>query len=234
MGVAPQELALYLWLSARENLLFFGRLAGLSGRSLERCVEEVADSHALRHVMDRRTQDLSGGEKRRLHTAIAMLARPPLLLLDEPTAGVDVHTRQRLLRAITRLADEGTAICYTTHYLHEVEALDASAAILEDGSVIAYGRVDDLIAASGETTVEVRLSGMAPPGLSEIAHGDGEESVLRITDRDASVAMTRALTSVGGFADRVRSVDVVQPSLESVYLSLTGRRFEKNGAGNKS
>src|SRR5207249_6599482 len=104
-----------------QNLTFFGRLAGLGGRRLRTQVGEAAELMDLGGLRARTAQSLSGGERRRLHTSIALVHRPPVLLLDEPTVGVDVGTRQRILTAIRDLAREGVAICYSTHYLHEVE-----------------------------------------------------------------------------------------------------------------
>src|SRR4029078_12243750 len=115
-------------------------------------------------LLDRPARTLSGGEKRRLHTAMAMLHHPPLLLLDEPTTGAALRTRARLLEAVRRLAtEEGTAICYSTHYLPEVEALDASVAIIERGRIIARGSLAELVREHGGTAVELTFSGAPPP-----------------------------------------------------------------------
>jgi ABC-2 type transport system ATP-binding protein len=231
LGLAPQSLGVYLQLSARANLRYFGRLAGLSGDELKAGVDEVADALALADLLDRPALELSGGEQRRLHTAMAMLHHPPLLLLDEPTAGVDVHTRSRLLDMIKRLADRGIAVCYTTHYLHEVEELGASVAILEDGSIIAQGRVRELVRSHGQTMVEMRFDGAVPAGVAAMGTIDGDDAVLRIRAPEPATAITEAFTALGPSADRVRSVELMQPSLESVYLSLTGRRFELESNG---
>jgi ABC-2 type transport system ATP-binding protein len=226
MAVAPQELGVYLQLSVYKNLHLFGRLVGLAGKELERRIEEIGVALGLTALMDRRAQHLSGGEKRRLHTGMAMIHSAPLLLLDEPTAGVDVHTRNQMLDVVARLAASGAAVCYTTHYLHEVEALQASVVILERGSVIAQGSVDDLIASTGAaTTVEVRFDGLVPPELTALGRVDGNPSVVRIVGADGGETVMRALTAVSSVADNVLAVDVVRPSLESVYISICGRRF---------
>lgn len=225
MGAAPQNLSIYLQLSVRKNLLFFGRLLGLRRGQLHTRIEELVAAFDLEDVVDRRTQELSGGQQRRVHTAIAMMRQVPLLLLDEPTAGVDVHTRERLLGLIKELASQGVAICYTTHYLPEIESLNASVAILEQGSLIARGRVDELIAASSTTVVEVRFDRAVPAGLSALGTVDETEAILRIHEQNSSEALRRALTALADVAEQVRSVELVQPSLESVYLSMTGRRF---------
>jgi ABC-2 type transport system ATP-binding protein len=230
MAIAPQELGVYLQLSVYRNLRLFGRLVGLSGRRLESRIEEIGAALDLAELMDRRAQHLSGGERRRLHTGMAIIHSAPLLLLDEPTAGVDVHTRNKMLDVVAGLANSGVAVCYTTHYLHEVEALKASVAILESGSVVAQGSVDELIASSGAaTTVEARFGGPVPSELAAIGEVDGDPTVVRIAGDDGRVAVTHALRMVGRFADDVLSIDVVHPSLESVYLSICGRRFSSDG-----
>ena len=226
IGIAPQEIGVYLQLTVRQNLRFFGRLMGLRGRDLERRIDEIGTALSLDRLFDRRAFDLSGGEKRRLHTAAAMLHRPPLLLLDEPTAGIDVETRQALLALIKRLACEGVGICYTTHYLHEVEALGASVAILERGRVIARGDLADLIRRSGGAVVEVRVAGEVPAPVAALGTIDGDPSLLRIQADDPTAAVQRALGSVADAGETVTSIEIVEPSLESVYLSVTGRRYE--------
>lgn len=133
LGLAPQDLAIYPRLTVRENIEFFAVLAGLTGATKAARCAEAAESLDLGNLLGRRAAHLSGGEKRRLHTALAVVHRPPLLLLDEPTAGVDTQTRLRLLEFVRALAAEGTAICYTTHYLTEVETLGASVAVIQGG-----------------------------------------------------------------------------------------------------
>jgi ABC-2 type transport system ATP-binding protein len=232
LGIAPQEVGVYLQLTVRQNLRFFGRLMGLGGRLLDERIEEVTAALGLDGLFDRRAFDLSGGEKRRLHTAAAMLHRPPLLLLDEPTAGVDVQTRQDLLALIKQLADGGTGICYTTHYLHEVESLGASVAILERGRIITRGMLRDLIAGSGGAVVEIRLAREVPAEVAALGEVDGDPSLLRIKAEDPTVALQRALASVAKADESVESIDIVQPSLESVYLGITGRRYEDDSSPN--
>jgi len=231
LGIAPQDLGIYLQLTVAQNLLFFGKLVGLSGADLRGRVEELAVALGLDELLGRPAQELSGGEKRRLHTAMAMLQRSAVVLLDEPTAGVDVHTRAALLGVVSGLAEDGSAVVYATHYLHEVEAMAASVTILEHGSVIAQGAVEELLAATGQAVVEIRMEGPVPSSLRSLGSVDGDESVIRIDAFEApGAAAARALGSLGEDADRVRSVEIVQPSLESAFLALTGRRPEDEKA----
>jgi ABC-2 type transport system ATP-binding protein len=155
LGLAPQETGVYPVLSARENLRFFGGLGGLEESDLRRRVEEVAEAFELSPLLDRQAQTLSGGQRRRLHTAMALMHNPSLLLLDEPTAGVDVEARAHLMGVVRGLADAGAAILYSTHYLAEVEELNASVAILDRGRIIARDSLRSLIRSHGRPRIEL-------------------------------------------------------------------------------
>ena len=227
LGMVPQDIGIYPTLTVRQNLTVFGELADVRGPLLRRRLTEVADALELGPMLDRAVRELSGGEKRRVHTAVALLHRPALLLLDEPTTGVDVGTRARLLDAVRALAAEGAAICYSTHYLPEVEALGASVAIFDHGRVIARGTLAELVAAHGRPAVDVVIDGEVPehpPFVGEAAverHADR----LRIVGTDAAGHIAAVLTAVGPRAN-VRRIELVSVSLEGVFLALTGRRFE--------
>lgn len=225
IGLAPQELAIYPTVRVLDNLVFFGELAGLRGSVLAARVAEVAEILELTALLDRPGRTLSGGEKRRLHTAMAILHRPPLLLLDEPTTGVDVRTRARLLEAVRRLAcEEGTAICYSTHYLPEIEALGASVAIIEQGRIIARGSVAQLVRRHGGAAVELTFAG-PPPALSLDHRVEAVENTLRVYTNEPAADLACVLARLGAEAERLRGVEIVSPSLESVFLALTGRRY---------
>lgn len=223
LGLAPQETGVYPTLSVLDNLRFFGELAGLRRRDLKRRIDEVAEAFSLNDLLDRRARNLSGGEVRRLHTAMIVLHRPPLLLLDEVTAGVDVQSRNQLLDLIGSLADQGSAVVYSTHYLHEIEALGAQrVAILLEGRVVTTGSIPHLISAFGGSFVELRFEQRPadldlPPGTVVVA-----ENVLRVP-ADDSPAVTAA--NLVGRLDRsgvaLREIRLLQPSLESVFLSVT-------------
>ena len=144
IGSAPQELALYQAVTVRENLRLFGGLAGLRGRELDRAISRVLDELALGPVAGQRTGALSGGQRRRVQAATAMVGFPPLLLLDEPTAGADPETRSALLAAVRGRAAAGAAVLYTTHYLPELTELNATLALMRAGTVTARGTVDEL------------------------------------------------------------------------------------------
>ena len=224
LGLAPQDTGVYPTLTVAENLGYFGRLAGLRGQTLRRHVDEAAQAFALVPHMDRRAGDVSGGEKRRLHNAMAVLHRPPLLLLDEPTAGVDVGTRAALLETVRNLAARGSAVCYSTHYLEEVEALGATVALLDAGELIARGPVAELVARHSRSALELRFEG----GVSDVHLERGWEvcgDILRIYSERPAGEIAGVISRLGAAAARLRSVEIVSTSLEGAFLALTGRRY---------
>jgi ABC-2 type transport system ATP-binding protein len=235
LGLAPQETGLYPTLTCRQNLRFFGELAGLRRRGLRSAVEGVASALQLTDLLDRHVQYLSGGERRRLHTALALVNRPPLALLDEPTTGADVRTRAQLLQLVRELAADGSAILYSTHYLTEIEQLAATVVILDHGQTIARGSVAHLVAAHATNVVELTFEGPVPPLLAR-AHGasvEAEGSMLRVRTHEPGKVTAAILADLGPRASELRSLEVVQPSLETAYLELTGRRYAheaRNGA----
>ena len=226
LGLAPQDLGVYVSLTVRENLQFFAELADLRGGLLRQRIDEVADALELTTLIDRPARTLSGGEKRRLHTAMAMLHRPPLLLLDEPTTGVDVRTRAHLLDVVRELAAAGTAVCYSTHYLAEVETLGASVAILDRGLMIARGTVTDLIRTHGTSAIELCFEGEPPPTEIPGYRTEIDGQVLRVFCASPAEEAAGVLAALGPSAAALRSLDIVAPSLEAVFLALTGRRYE--------
>ena len=228
-GLAPQNLGVYLVLSVRENLRLFGELAGLRRESLARAVDEVAEALELTDLLERPVRHLLGGEQRRVHTAMAMIHRPPLLLLDEPTTGVDVATRSRLLDTVRSLAaDRGCAVLYSTHYLAEVAGLRATVVIVDHGRVLARGPLDVLIAQHGSAAVEFSFDGPAPA----IAGGEVTDDAgrVRVATSDPPGTIASTVTALGTHANRLRGVEISQADLESVFLALTGRRYRDDNA----
>lgn len=225
IGLASQELGIYPIDTVRQNLAFFGELAGLKGRSLTRQVEAVAEALRLSELLDRTTAELSGGQKRRLHTAIAVLNRPPLILLDEATAGADVETRAALIDVVRELADGQSALIYSTHYLQEVEALDARVVILDSGRVIADASIPDLVSNNGGGVIELIFDGV-PPQLRGRWNLTIDGSSMRIVAHEPGTALRGVFDALGPAAERLQSVELIRPSLETVFMSLTGRRYE--------
>jgi ABC-2 type transport system ATP-binding protein len=217
IGVAPQALAIYDELSGLENLRFFGALYGLRGRALADRVAQVLELTGLADRAGHRAAGYSGGMKRRLNLAAALLHSPPLLLLDEPTAGVDPHSRNAILRLLADLRSAGHTIIYSTHYMEEAQRLCDRVAIIDKGRLLAVDHIPSLIAAHGGESVVELLHARPRPGA--------DSPVERITTRDPLETLRAALAHDGGHAGagHLVSARVAGPDLESVFLKLTGR-----------
>jgi ABC-2 type transport system ATP-binding protein len=230
IGVVPQDLAIYPDLSARENLDFFGRLYGMSGATLRARIAEVLDVVELADRAKERTANYSGGMKRRLNIAIGLLHRPRLLILDEPTVGVDPQSRNAILESVEALGTEGIGILYTTHYMEEAERLCDRVGIMDEGRIIAEGTRAELIRLVGGTDrVSLGASGDLHAAAAALGAFDGVSEVtareggLDVLVPQASAILPRLLEVAAGAGAAVRSVEVVEPDLEAVFLHLTGK-----------
>jgi ABC-2 type transport system ATP-binding protein len=225
LGWVPQELALYGRLTCRENLDAFGRYQGLRGKPLKDAIEWCLEWGALADRAESIVNTLSGGMKRRLNMAGGLIHRPRIILLDEPTAGVDPQSRNHIFEMVEALRREGATVIYTTHYMEEAERLCDSIAIVDHGRVIAEGSKDELVARSFGTRSDVlmRLAD-APAAGAWVAARGGElrEGVAHFpVDRPAEVASLLEAAA----RDGLDVIDLVlrRPNLESVFLQLTGR-----------
>jgi ABC-2 type transport system ATP-binding protein len=226
LGLAPQDLGVYATVTVRRNLELFGEIAGLRGPELKARVEQIAEALSLTPKLDAAAGTLSGGQQRRLHTAMALVHKPALCILDEPTVGADIRTRQEILDMVKGLAADGHAVCYSTHYLPEIEELGASVAILEGGTIIARGAIADLVAEHSAQGVELHFDGAAPDvDLAVDGAVVREGSVIRIETKEPTVAAATVLGRLGAAAMRLKEVEVIRASLDSVYLALTERRY---------
>ncbi|MFI9388262.1 ABC transporter ATP-binding protein [Kutzneria sp. NPDC052558] len=220
LGLAPQEIALYPTVTLRQNLSFFGGLAGMRGATLRREIDEIVEAVALTEALDRTVDALSGGQQRRAQAATALLARPSVLLLDEPTVGADPVTRQALLDLVLSRARAGATICYTTHYLPELEVLDATLAVAEAGRVIARGGRRELLAGLPSRVV-LGFSSPPPPDLAAQAVRTTDDGELQFsTDRPAQLLAT-LLTGLGPDAALVTAAEIREPNLDDLYQHLT-------------
>ncbi len=222
IGLAPQDTGVYLSLSVRDNLAYFAGLAGLHRSARRTRVESVAAALGLADLLDRRAAQLSGGERRRVHTAMALVHEPPLALLDEPTTGADVRTRAEILAMVRQLAARGSAVVYSTHYLHEIEDLGADVAVIDRGRIVARGDAAQLVATHGSSALALTFADNVPA----VACPDGavvDGSSVRIRTDEPAATAAQLLPQLGDAAGRLRTLEVVQPSLESVFLQLTGR-----------
>jgi ABC-2 type transport system ATP-binding protein len=213
VGVSPQEQALYLAASVRENLRLFAALRGLRGGRVRQEIDEVVADLLLADVIDRPVGLLSGGQRRRVQTASALLGHPPLLLLDEPTVGADPTTRTALLGAVRRRAHAGTAVVYTTHYLPELVELGATLAVARSGRVVARGSQHELLAGL-PARLEVEFAGPVPPDLTH----DGEVRGTTLIVRTAEP--THALAALAAAGHELRSVDVRHATLDDLFAAL--------------
>jgi len=230
IGLVPQELAIYPDLSARENLRFFGRLQGLRRKELSTRTNEVLELIGLADRAGEQTKKFSGGMKRRLNIGIGLLHRPTLLILDEPTVGVDPQSRNSILESVERLSTEGMAVLYTTHYMEEAERLCDRIAILDEGRVQAEGTRDQLVRLTGGVDrISLRGSGDTSAAAAElkslpgVQHVDGGGTGLVLTVRDGPSLLPAIVTGAGNAGMTLTQVAITRPDLESVFLHLTGK-----------
>ncbi len=234
MGIVPQEVALYEDLAAEENLRFWGEAYGLRGGRLAERVRTVLETVGLLDRAGDRVETFSGGMKRRLNFGCGIVHEPEVLLLDEPTVGVDPQSRVRLLDLVRDQAAAGVCVLYTTHYMEEAEALCDRLAILDHGRIIASGTLEELRGAMGERDL-VRLAGALDPAAvrEAVVSLDGVEVVAAGEDQvalavpEASRRLPEILTTVAGTGAVVRETTVTRPSLESLFIRLTGKELRE-------
>ncbi len=229
IGYVPQDLAIYPELTATENLRFFGELYGMGGAELKGRVGEVLEIIGLDDRAGERTDQFSGGMKRRLNIGIGLLHRPSLLVLDEPTVGVDPQSRNAILSSVEELGRQGMAILYTTHYMEEAERLCDRVGIIDEGVIRAEGTRRELVSLIGERDrVQLGATGdlAGAAEAARVVEGVDEASVheggLSLIVHDGRRILARILEAVAPHAG-VSSVEVVEPDLEAVFLHLTGR-----------
>lgn len=239
LGVVPQELALYEDLSARHNLRYWGSMYGHRGRELEGRVDEVLSHIGLLDRADEPSSNFSGGMKRRLNFGCGIVHRPKVLLLDEPTVGVDPQSRERLLDLVREEAAAGTCVLYTTHYMEEAEALCDVIAIIDHGKIIAQGTLEGLREILGERDL-LRLTGRFTPeevrsAVHQQSGGDlmGME-VVQVDEQSLTLAVPQASTHLPAiFAllasakAEIRETTLTRPSLESLFIKLTGKELRE-------
>ena len=218
IGYAPQELGIYPDLSVAQNLAAFGELHGLGRREAASRADEVMELLGLSEKRGQRASHLSGGQQRRLHAGMAIMHRPRLVFMDEPTVGADVEARSQILRTVRQLADEGAAVVYTSHYLAEFEELGSDIAILNEGRVVARGTLEEIIAGHGRAEVTLEFDRRVPT----IDGWSANDRTLRhIGDEaDPGSRIGEALASPALAAARLTDVRIEQASLHNAYLQI--------------
>lgn len=230
LGVVPQDIALYPDLSARENLIFWGKMYGLRGAPLNARVDEVLGIIGLADRQKGRVETFSGGMKRRVNIGAALLHKPPVVIMDEPTVGIDPQSRRHILDNVKELNRQGTTVLYTTHYMEEAAELSHHIAIMDRGKLVAFGTHAELIKLVGEQDrIEIALNGN-PDGLLEawrrtedVTQVTSEENKVRLLAFDGNKVLPRLLEGAIKAGYKITSVDIQEPNLEAVFLHLTGR-----------
>ncbi|WP_425374510.1 ATP-binding cassette domain-containing protein [Mesobacillus boroniphilus] len=232
LGIVPQEIALYQTMSARENLSFWGRMYGLKGNHLQKRINEVLEIIGLADRGKDKVQTFSGGMKRRVNIGAAILHRPELLIMDEPTVGIDPQSRSHILETVKRLNEAGMTIIYTSHYMEEVEYLCEKIGIMDHGEFITTGTISELRETIGDRSRIVMKFADAyqPDGIIDILSAGIPEKDLLIKENELAVfhqepqiILSELIQSVTGAGYEITSVEIVEPNLESVFLHLTGR-----------
>lgn len=230
IGYVPQEISLSERLTARENLAFFGRLYDLSGATLRTAVDEMLANVGLVDRANDLVQNFSGGMKRRLNIAASLLHNPDLVLLDEPTAGVDPQARAFIFELVERLAAQGKAILYTTHYMEEAQRLCRRTAIIDHGKILAMGTLEELVRGDRtkrELVIEApRLSNDVSQRIAEAlghAHWTMADGAIRLAVQDGTPILIQAAKVCGDLGVNPTSLRIAEPTLETVFLELTGR-----------
>lgn len=232
IGVVPQEISLYPTLSARENLEFYGRIYGLAGNSLKDRVSALLDMAGLTQRADDILEGYSGGMKRRINIAVALVHSPKILILDEPTAGVDPQSRKRIYDTIEDLNRQGMTVLLTTHQMEDAEKLCHRIAIVDRGKLIALDTLDGLLKLVGESDVIHLIAKEFPadavvsiqhmPDVQNVSLDEDGMTIQLLHGRELLAAIIDALISSG---TRIESIHIKEPDLETLFLHLTGTKL---------
>ena len=232
LGVVPQEVAIYEELSARENLSFWGGIFGMGGGGLKNRVDELLEQVGLEDRAKEPTKNFSGGMKRRLNLALGLVHDPKLILLDEPTVGIDPQARRNILDVVKAIAADGRTVLYTTHYLEEAEELCDRLAIIDHGKILSQGTVGELKTQLGEGSLLTVQGDFPAAALSEAVTGVEGLLPIEIDDNRAMLLVSRdgpgVSHSLEGLFSRGLTFDditIKEPNLEDLFLKLTGREL---------
>ncbi|MFB5664122.1 ATP-binding cassette domain-containing protein [Alteribacillus sp. HJP-4] len=235
MGVVTQEIAVFHDLTAKENLQFFGGIYGLKGQELKERIEKTLEFVGLSQYANKLPTTFSGGMKRRLNIACAIVHRPKLLIMDEPTVGIDPQSRNHILETIRQLNEQGTTIIYSTHYMEEVQNFASRVVIMDLGYVIAEGTMNDLVKKiQHEEKIKIEVADPAEDLLQKLRRVDGVKQVS-LTGREILIIsqvgagnLDRVL-SIAKASGEIHSFYTEKPTLEDVFLTLTGKQLRDVG-----
>lgn len=230
LGIVPQDIALYPTLTGYENLRFWGNLYGLKGPELKERIYEVADIIGLNERLKDKVEKYSGGMKRRLNIGAALLHKPDLLIMDEPTVGIDPQSRSHILETVLKLNAQGMTIIYTTHYMEEAEELCSRICIMDEGKIIASGTKQELVELVKERTrINIKLDNISdnmPQVFKEIT-GVLDAAILDDTvtlfGENGDILLAEIISKVLEEKSKIQSIDIHKPDLEAVFLHLTGK-----------
>ncbi|EST11806.1 ABC transporter ATP-binding protein [Sporolactobacillus laevolacticus] len=225
VGYVPQEITLYDKLSANDNLEFFGRLYGIKGQLLKKRIHDVLLETGLLDRAKDPVKSFSGGMKRRINIACALLHQPKLLILDEPTVGIDPQSRNHIFEMIRHLRDNGVTIIYSTHYMEEVEVLCDDIAIIDQGKVIAQGTLDELFASYAQKAVFVEAEGPFQPDSIHAIKKSYPRNHGWVLETDQPIEVMKTILDAQQSELKLKAIEMIRPSLEDVFLSLTGTRL---------
>lgn len=231
LGLVPQDIALLEELNAVDNLEYFGGLYGLAGTELKSQIEKLLEVAGLTDKKKEKVKNYSGGMKRRLNIAVAMLHNPSILILDEPTVGVDAQSRQHIFDYIQSLAEQGTTILYTSHYMEEIEALCKRVFILDLGEEVAYGTKEEVKKLVGHTQTVALTLDRVPAGFDEVLkNSENGIQFVTVDGQDVALTIDQTIFSMMKLIEQVeqaqlviKSVNVKETTLEEAFLQLTGK-----------
>ena len=234
IGVVPQDIALYEDLTARENLNFWGKMFGMRGAKLKKRVSEVFKIISLEDRQKGMVGKYSGGMKRRVNIGVALLHKPELIIMDEPTVGIDPQSRRNILDSVKKLNRKGCTVLYTTHYMEEAQELSDHIAIMDHGRIIASGTHAELVKLVGELDrIDITLNADVGDRIKEFEKVKGVKKVdsadgrLTLLADDSDTVLPRLFDLTSKLSLRILSVDVKEPNLETVFLHLTGRALRE-------